>query len=859
MKALRSIASVCWIAVGAALLAASASAQVPFDEVRTLTRGPTPVVRDFEITTPGVYRLTLTDLAVPVAFTSLQAAVTRGNTVVATLTAPGTVDVDASVAGRYTLRVVGLPSASARAGSFGARLVNPAAGSVAILEFADAIDSPPAANPVNRHTVDTEFDVTDAGTYDVSLVDHAFPEALSTLTLAILRDGGSTLAAQLGAAGITSFAATPGRYRLLVIGESPLATNAGAFGVRVRNAATQAMLFSRSEAVGQVHELDLPVLPAGALQLMLSDLAFPAPLTRSGALLTLGPDVVARRDTPGTANYTGTAGAHQLLVLAAASATIPGSYGVELRRAGTPVFSTVRTVAAADVNATSLAFNHVIDIPAAGSYRLRLADFQFPQALMANKIAATQNGALLASLEVPGTLTLNNVEAGKLFVVALAQASTTSSSGLFGIDLAATTAGAAPLFERTEGVGALFFARSIHIASAGEYEAQISDLQFPARFGELAAVVTRGADRLGSVFAGGTFPFSATAGTYNVSVIAQPSQSAVFGTYALRVAQRPPAPVVTFAADATSVVNGGTAMLTWSADHANSCTASGGWAGARATSGSERTAAITSSATFTLTCDGPGGQRAASVTLTPQTANNNGGGGGGGGGGRLDVLLLLLLAALILARKLPQRVAIRAAMSGAWLAIVALMPATSVAADDIAAAAISPSNTSQPPEDRAYRIQPGDVLMIAVWKERDLQAELLVRPDGGISFPLAGDLAAGGRTVAQLGDVLGEKLKRYIPDPVVTVTVKSIGGNRVYVLGKVNRPGEFPFSQPLDVMQALALAGGATPFAAVNDIQILRRTGNRLVAVEFHYADVERGRKLEQNIVLRSGDTVVVP
>ena len=81
----------------------------------------------------------------------------------------------------------------------------------------------------------------------------------------------------------------------------------------------------------------------------------------------------------------------------------------------------------------------------------------------------------------------------------------------------------------------------------------------------------------------------------------------------------------------------------------------------------------------------------------------------------------------------------------------------------------------------------------------------------------------------------------------------------MYVLGKVNRPGEFPFSQPVDVMQALALAGGATPFAAVNDIRILRRDGSRLVAVEFHYAEVERGRKLEQNIVLRSGDTVVVP
>ncbi len=855
MKFARSLAGAICIAICAMWFAAPGSAQVPFDEIRTLTRGPTPVVRDFTIATAGVYRLTLTDLAVPTAFTSLQAAVTRGNTVVATLTAAGSVDVDASVTGNYTLRVIGIPATSARAGSFGARLVNPAAGDAVVLEFAEAIDSPPAATPPNRRTVDTTFDVVDAGTYEVSLVDHVFPAALTTLTLAILRDGGSTLAAQLGAAGTTSFAATPGRYRLLVIGESPPATNAGAFGVRVRNAANQSVLFSSSEAVGQVRGLDIPALQAGAHQLALTDLAFPAPLTRSGALLTAGADLVARRDTPGTANFNAIAGAHQLLVLAVATPTIPGSFGVELRRGTTPVFSTVSAAPATDENATSLAFNYVIDIPAAGNYRLRLADFQFPQALLASGIAATQNGVLLASLNAGGTLTLNNVEAGRLFVVALAQASTASSSGLFGVDLVSTAAGAAPLFERTEGVGALFFARSITIANAGEYEARITDLLFPARFGEIAAVVTRGAERLGSVFAGGTFPFTATAGTYNLSVIAQPSTTAVFGTYALHVAARPPAPTVTFTADSTSVVNGGTAMLTWSSTNATTCTASGAWAGARATSGTERTGAISSSATFTLNCDGPGGQRAASVTVTPQATNNSG--GGGGGGGRLDVWLLLMLATLLAAATWSPK-SRRAA--GVWLAtLVAFTAGTGNAADQIAAAAVSPSSSTQTSEDRAYRIQPGDILTIAVWKERDLQAELLVRPDGGISFPLAGDLAAGGKTVAQLGDALGEKLKRYIPDPVVTVTVKSIGGNRVYVLGKVNRPGEFAFSQPLDVMQALALAGGATPFAAVNDIRILRRTDSRLTAVEFHYGDVENGRKLEQNIVLRSGDTVVVP
>jgi polysaccharide biosynthesis/export protein len=160
----------------------------------------------------------------------------------------------------------------------------------------------------------------------------------------------------------------------------------------------------------------------------------------------------------------------------------------------------------------------------------------------------------------------------------------------------------------------------------------------------------------------------------------------------------------------------------------------------------------------------------------------------------------------------------------------------------------------------AYRIQPGDVLNISVWKEQDLQADVIVRPDGGLSFPLAGDQAAEGHTVDELRKVLADKLKKYIPDPVVTVAVRALGGNRVYVVGKVARPGEFPFSRPLDVMQSLSLAGGATSFADVNDIRILRRGENgKQVILPFRYDDVSRGRHLEQNVLLQTGDTVVVP
>jgi polysaccharide biosynthesis/export protein len=172
-----------------------------------------------------------------------------------------------------------------------------------------------------------------------------------------------------------------------------------------------------------------------------------------------------------------------------------------------------------------------------------------------------------------------------------------------------------------------------------------------------------------------------------------------------------------------------------------------------------------------------------------------------------------------------------------------------------------PKVGSQPPGMNlpSYRLQPGDVITVSVWKETELQSEVLVRPDGGFSFALAGDVDAVGKTVEEIRAILVERLKRYIPNPVVTVAVKLIGGNRIYVVGRVNHAGDFPLSSPLDVMQAIALAGGTTPFAAINDIVILRRQNGGPQALHFHYSDVARGRELAQNVLLQGGDTVVVP
>jgi polysaccharide export outer membrane protein len=158
-----------------------------------------------------------------------------------------------------------------------------------------------------------------------------------------------------------------------------------------------------------------------------------------------------------------------------------------------------------------------------------------------------------------------------------------------------------------------------------------------------------------------------------------------------------------------------------------------------------------------------------------------------------------------------------------------------------------------------YRISAEDLLEISVWKEEDLQGEVIVRPDGGISFPLVGDIQAAGKTTSQLEADIAERLRVYIPDAVVTVSVLELRGLRIYVSGSVENPGQYTVGRYVDVLQAITLAGGLTPFANERDIRVIRREDGREKVYHFDYRQVQRGRNLEQNILLEPDDVVVVP
>jgi polysaccharide biosynthesis/export protein len=158
-----------------------------------------------------------------------------------------------------------------------------------------------------------------------------------------------------------------------------------------------------------------------------------------------------------------------------------------------------------------------------------------------------------------------------------------------------------------------------------------------------------------------------------------------------------------------------------------------------------------------------------------------------------------------------------------------------------------------------YLLNPGDELEIDVWREEDLQRTVMVRPDGKFSFPLTGEVEAAGRTPAEVQAEVTRKLRDYIPEAVVTVTVTGISGNQVYVIGQVNNPGTFIMNPQLNVLQALSSAGGMTAFASANNIIILRTSGERQETLSFRYDDIARGRNLEQNIPLEAGDVIIVP
>lgn len=158
-----------------------------------------------------------------------------------------------------------------------------------------------------------------------------------------------------------------------------------------------------------------------------------------------------------------------------------------------------------------------------------------------------------------------------------------------------------------------------------------------------------------------------------------------------------------------------------------------------------------------------------------------------------------------------------------------------------------------------YIIGPEDVLGIVFWREPDLTGDVTVRPDGKVTLPLIGELRAEGLGPEALRDQIKQASAKYMSDANVSVVVRQINSRKVFITGRVNTPGTYTLAGPRTVMQIIALAGGLNEYADAKNITVLRVTNGQSRSFKFNYKDVARGKKLEQNILLQPGDTIVVP
>jgi len=634
------------VAFAAILLPVAAlQAQDLLDETSVIVAptAPSAVLHEFEVVTAGTYELTLTDFGVPAALTAERAAILRDGVIVRQLelgdAANASITFDAT-AGAYALSVVATPAASGL-GTLGARVRRGT--DLPVLELTSTISVPNPPPPATHQVLDTTFVVADAGQYRVSLADLAFPQALATVQLVVVPEGGAP-AVTLPAAGEAVFNAAPGNHRLFVIADADATAGAGVYFVEVRGVTAQSAIYRRMLPVGRVTELGGRVLTAGTHTLTGADLALPAPLTALKLAVTSQGQMKARLDAPGSIDFTADAASHELFAAAAPGAGASGSFAVDLSRGGSPVANFVNT-ASDGASAGASTFTGLVGT--AGNYRLRLTDFAFPQGFTLLRAVVTQGGATTATTLTPGSTDVT-LAPGPVSVLVFGQANTTGN-GIYGIELRPVSGSGPTIIEGTRGVGTAFGAWMFSVTTAGRYQVIADDLEFPSRFAGLDAVVTKGPDVVGSFFGGGAFIFSATPGNYFINFIAKPgAQSGGAGTFRVRVANAPSLPTVTLTADPARVDSGGTTRLQWSSTNATSCTASGGWSGAKAATGNESTPSLSSQSTFNLECVGPGGTSNAQLVVSVNAPNASGGGGGGGGGRLSETFLLALLAAAAL-------------------------------------------------------------------------------------------------------------------------------------------------------------------------------------------------------------------
>ncbi len=610
-----------------------------------------PAACGFTVPAAGQVQVTLTDLANPVAFTQLRLVVSREADKVASLSAPG-VQVFAAQAGVYKVQVVGTPGTPPGGGDAAGAydvVVRAVPGNTLLGTCPGGIVA--ATRDPAQSDLNTTFQIAQAGTYQVTLNDRSFPAALANVQLLLSREDSTGTAVIIGPSCVVTctqslLVNSPGTYRLLVFAAAGSPLQAGLYSISISGGPGNATIYSATQPVGRLPAPTSIALTAGGYTLSSSDVAVPAALAELRVVLTQGATLLGSLAAQGSVAVTAMAGNAQLFVFTrtgSGAGAGAGVYAVGLAQGVQSIYRDLRVSPEGFDGAVSTGgYRYAFTVPAAGDYRLQLRDLAFPTQFAQLRTVLVQNGVVLQSLTGVTTGVTVPLAAGPAFIALLGTTPTATANSLLGVSLAPLVGGIA-LLDQAQGIGPLFATRTVNIPVAGSYDLVVNDLNFPVAFADLAVAVTQGTNLIGQVFGSGRVRFTAQAGTHSINLLARPDATAQYSTWGFALADSPPAPTVTLDAAPASVVRDSKATLTWSSTNATSCTATGGWTGTRALSGTESSAALATDSTFTLSCTGDGGTTTKSATVTVSAAPAPGSSGGGGSLGASGVLLLTTL------------------------------------------------------------------------------------------------------------------------------------------------------------------------------------------------------------------------
>jgi hypothetical protein len=652
-----------WIAVAVALAVSTAHASVLVNEAHVVALNdsiaatlPDPV--NFNVATAGTYTITLTDIGKRAnsgahAFLSLTVVIYQNSQAFKVLSVPevtadnvvGTVMLPP---GNYSAQVLGTT------GDASLYALNIANGAISILNAAGSVTSSSSVSSSDLSTLQQELTLVAGRSYSIATSDIAFPAALSSLNVAVVVDG-TNVACPLTAASTSSCTFIAGTSnRLLALASKSASAVAGLYSIKLLDTTNSNAIVSSVYPVGAIPDpVSIPMPVAGSYQLIITDLKTPDPLNALQVLLLQDTTVLANQNAAGTSKlsiFNAGKGGARLYAIGSSTAN-GGIYGVQLTQNGMVTYSNASVVSPTNT-ATQTGYFYNVTLPAAGNYSLTLNDLNFPASFASTSVAVTRGATTLGSMSSAGTLNLSNVAAGDVQINVIAKPNG-AGQGLYGLTMSATGS-ATNLLSVTQGVGGSFMTIPVSVATAGTYALNVNDLMAPQRLGQLLVAVTRDTQFVGEVIGSASVNVNATPGTYMLNVIATTNTAAnsPFGMFGIAFGG---APNVTLTPSATSVTSGGSVSLTWSSTDTTSCTASDGWSGSKAGSGTESIGPLSSDTKLTLTCSGVTGSTSNSVTikvsLAPSEAPKAKGGGGAMQWWWLMALSSLLLAHLIIGRQ----------------------------------------------------------------------------------------------------------------------------------------------------------------------------------------------------------------